>query len=163
MKVAIIAAIGKNRVIGRDGKLPWHIPEDLKRFKRLTTGHAVLMGRRTYESIGKPLPDRRNVVLSSRVIPGIETHPSPEEALKALAEEQLVFVIGGAAVFSNLLSKAHHLFLTIVEGEYEGDTFFPEYEEMVGMEFSLVRSEQLKDCMFLDFMRIPQESSLNPV
>jgi len=100
MKLILIAALSRNRAIGKDGKIPWRIPEDLRRFKELTVGNIVLMGRKTYESLGNPLPGRRNVVLTSRLIPGIETHASLETALQALRREEKVFVIGGGTVFA---------------------------------------------------------------
>ena len=90
MKIIIIAALNENRVIGKDGKLPWHISDDLKRFKSLTVGHTVLMGRKTYESIGKPLPNRRNVVITSGQISEIETYNSIEIALERLKDEEKI-------------------------------------------------------------------------
>jgi hypothetical protein len=87
MKLIIIAAIARNRVIGKDGKLPWHIPEDLARFKQLTTGHTVIMGRKTFDSLGSPLPYRTNIVITSRVINGVKSFPSLEFALQALKHE----------------------------------------------------------------------------
>jgi dihydrofolate reductase len=106
VKLAIIAALARNRVIGKDGNLPWHLPEDLKRFKRLTSGHPVLMGRKTFESLGKPLAGRRNVVLSSHPVPGVETFASIPEALSALAGSELVFVLGGGQIYAQLLEQA---------------------------------------------------------
>ncbi len=103
MKLIIIAALNKKRVIGHNGKLPWHISEDLKRFKRLTIGHAVLMGRKTFESMGKPLPDRRNVVLSSKKIPGVETYSTVAAALGALKDQEKIFMIGGGKIFERVL------------------------------------------------------------
>lgn len=149
-EIVLIAAVAEgNRVIGRDGRLPWHIPEDLRRFKRLTTGHAVLMGRRTFESIarrlGGPLPERRNVVLTSRGElpdhPGVEAHASVEEALEALSGEEVVFVAGGASVYRELLPEADRLELTLVEGEWEGDVFFPPYEDLAEESFRVVVEE----------------------
>lgn len=154
MKLAIIAAIGKNRVIGSGGKLPWHVSEDLKRFKRLTTGHTVLMGRKTFESIGKPLVNRRNVVISSKPIPNVETYPSIEAALKALANEEAVFVVGGGKIYSQLLAKADELYLTLVETTVEGDTFFPPYEHLLGPTFTLTREEQHIGYTFRDYRRV---------
>ncbi len=154
MKLAIIAAIGKNRVIGSGGKLPWHVSEDLKRFKRLTTGHTVLMGRKTFESIGKPLVNRRNVVISSKPIPNVETYPSIEAALKALANEEAVFVVGGGKIYSQLLAKADELYLTLVETTVEGDTFFPPYEHLLGTTFTLTREEQHIGYTFRDYRRV---------
>ena len=129
MKIIIIAALNENRVIGKDGKLPWHISDDLKRFKSLTVGHTVLMGRKTYESIGKPLPNRRNVVITSGQISEIETYNSIEIALERLKDEEKIFVIGGGTIYAQLLDKADCLYLTIVHNKIEGDTYFPEYEK----------------------------------
>lgn len=154
MKLAIIAAIGKNRVIGKAGKLPWHISEDLKRFKRLTTGHTVLMGRKTFESIGSPLPNRRRVVISSKAIPGVETFFSVDEALAALADQGKVFVIGGGQVYMQTLDRADELFLTLVDREVDGDTFFPPYEDILGTKFRLTAEEKHKGYRFLDYQRI---------
>ena len=159
MKILMIAALDRNRVIGRDGKLPWHISEDLKRFKRLTKGHVVLMGRKTYESLGKPLPDRRNVVLSSGPIPGVESYRSLAEALRALKDERTVFVIGGGEVFRQALPIADGLHLTIVDGEHEGDTFFPEYEHLIGTTFEITVHEDHEGFSFVDYKRLDRTPS----
>jgi len=159
VKLAIIAAIAKNRVIGKDGKLPWHISEDLKRFKRLTTGHAVLMGRRTFESLGQPLPNRRNVVLTSRPIPGVETYSSLPGALKALKDQERVFVIGGGNIFSQMIERADELYLTDVDQEVQGDVFFPPYEHMIGKTFHLVAREDHNGYAFLDYARLSPRRS----
>ncbi len=145
-QLILIAALAeKNRVIGKDGKLPWHISEDLKRFKRLTLGNPVLMGRKTFESIlqrnGKPLPDRKNIVLtSSRCyphLPNVVTYPSLDRAMDGLADEERVFIIGGEKVFAETLLLANRLELTIVEDDYDGDAFFPEYEYLISGHFKL--------------------------
>ncbi|MHC5112975.1 MAG: dihydrofolate reductase [Planctomycetota bacterium] len=131
MTICIIAAMSENRVIGRDGGIPWHLPEDLKRFKRLTTGHAVIMGRRTYESIGRPLPNRRCIVLTRRDgydASGAEVVRSFDEALDLAAEEEMVYVAGGSEVYAMALPFADRLELTFVDGEVEGDTYFPEVD-----------------------------------
>ncbi len=153
MKLAIIAAIGKNRVIGRDGKMPWHIPEDLQRFKQLTSGGIVLMGRKTFETIGKPLPNRRNVVVSSTPIPGVETYSSIENALNVLANEGRVFIIGGGQIFAHFLGRADELFLTLVDAAPEGDTFFPLYEELLATRFHSTHTEQHAGFTFADYVR----------
>ena len=153
MKLAIVAAIARNRVIGKAGALPWHVSEDLKRFKRLTTGHAVLMGRTTFESIGKPLPNRRNVVVTSRPIPGLETYPSIESALDALKDQELVFVIGGGRMYAQLLDRADELYLTFIERDVEGDTLFPPYEDLLRRAFTPVFREQHDGFVFIDFVR----------
>ena len=155
----MIAALDRNRVIGRDGKLPWHISEDLKRFKRLTKGHVVLMGRKTYESLGKPLPDRRNIVLSSRAIPDVESYRSLAEALRALKDENTVFIIGGGEVFRQALPIVDGLHLTIVDGEHEGDTFFPEYEHLIGTTFVITGKEDHEGYSFVDYMRLGRTPS----
>jgi dihydrofolate reductase len=154
LTLALIVAIGKNRVIGVNGKLPWHISEDLKRFKRLTTGHTVLMGRKTFESIGKPLVNRRNVVVTSKHIPDIETYNSVDEALKALANQDKVFVIGGGQIYAQLLERADELYLTFVENELEGDTFFPPYEQHLNTMFALTLEEAHEGYIFRNYKRI---------
>ena len=153
MKLAIIAAVARNRVIGNMGRLPWHIPQDMKRFKQLTTGHAVLMGRKTFESLGRPLPERRNVVITSSTIPGVESYPSIPRALEALAGEDLVFVIGGGKVFAQLLDKTDILHLTIVDQSPPGDAFFPPYEHLLGSQFTLTNREEFPGFAFEDFAR----------
>ncbi len=155
MQIAIIAAIALNRVIGKDGKVPWNIPEDLQRFRRLTMGHPVVIGRRTYESIGHPLEGRRNVVIASRKIPGVEVFPSIRDAVNALEDEGLVFVIGGGMVFRETLSAARLLYLTLVDQEPEGDTYFPPYEHLIGTEFALTAREAHPGFTFADYARIP--------
>ena len=154
MRIAIIAAIARNRVIGRNGRLPWHIPEDLARFKQLTTGHVILMGRRTYEAIGGPLPGRRNVVVASQPVPGIETHPSIDAALTALVDEPFVFVIGGSSLFAAFLPRADLLYLTRVEQSPEGDTFFPPYETILERRFRLTSTEQHTGFRFEDYEQV---------
>lgn len=159
----MIAAVAEgNRVIGRDGSLPWHISEDLKRFKRLTTGHAVLMGRRTFESIasrlGGPLPERRTVVLTSGGElpdhPEVEACASVEEALGALAGEEVVFVAGGESVYRQLLPEADRLELTLVEGDWEGDTYFPAWKHLVGDEFEVTDEEPRNGYRFVTLDRV---------
>ncbi len=153
MKLAIIVAIGSNRVIGINGALPWHIADDLRRFKRLTTGHAVLMGRKTYESIGKPLVNRRNVVITTKQIPGVETYASVDAALTALANQEKVFVIGGGQIYGQLLEKADQLYLTFVDREIEGDTLFPPYERLLETKFRLTYKEEHDGFVFADYER----------
>ena len=151
MKLIIIAALNKKRVIGKDGRLPWHISEDLKRFKRLTLGHTVLMGRKTYESMGKPLADRRNVVLTSKNISGVETYSSIGTELDALKEEENVFVIGGGEIFGQFLDHADELRLTFVDNDMDGDVLLPSYEHLIGSRFSLVNEEQHDGFVFRDY------------
>lgn len=154
MKLIIIAALSRNRVIGKDGKVPWHISEDLKRFKRITTGHTVLMGRKSYESIGKPLANRRNVVVTSKQIPGIETYKTLEEALRSLENEEQVFVIGGGNLFAQMLDRVDEMYLTLVDQQVEGDVFFPSFENLIGKRFREVRREQHEGYAFVDYSRL---------
>lgn len=129
LDLAVIVAASTNDVIGRDGELPWHLPDDLKRFKRLTLDHPVVMGRRTFESIGRPLPRRRNLVLSSRPAyapDGVEVFPSLERAIDAAAPAGgTLFVLGGSRVFAEALPRARVLHLTRVLAEVEGDVVLP--------------------------------------
>lgn len=129
--LALIVAVGRGGLIG-DSKghfgLPWHLPEDLRRFRALTTGHAVIMGRRTHELIGRPLPKRRNLVLSRRPeleLLGCEVVGSLDDALTRVTDDPMPFVIGGAQLYASALPKVTHVFLTEVDREAEGDTFFP--------------------------------------
>jgi dihydrofolate reductase len=128
MTVSIIVAAAENNVIGGNNQLLWQLPDDLKRFKSVTTGHTVIMGRRTYDSIGKALPNRRNIVISRDAglkIEGCETANSLEDALQLAAGEKEVFVIGGGRVYEQAWDKADKLYLTRVHTEKEGDTFIP--------------------------------------
>ena len=131
MRISLIVAMAENRVIGRDGRLPWHLPKDLKRFKKLTVGHPMVMGRKTFESIGRPLPKRRSLVLSRDPAyrpPGAEVAASLPEALARLAADEEAFVIGGARVFAEALPLAERLYLTLVHAEVAGDVRFPEID-----------------------------------
>ncbi len=155
MKLILIAALSPHRVIGRGGTIPWHLSDDLKRFKRLTTGHTVLMGRATYESIGKPLSQRRNVVLTSRPIDGVETYRSLNDALTNLKDQEKVFVIGGGTLYAQTLGLADELMLTRVEQHVEGDVYFPPFEHLIGSTFILVQRESHPGYTFEDYRRIP--------
>ncbi len=139
-KVWIIAAVSENNVIGHGNALPWRIPEDLARFKALTLGNTLIMGRKTFESIGRPLPGRTTVVLTRRkdfAAPGVLVAHDPEAAL-SLVKGPVAFVAGGADVYRLFLPFASKLFLTRVHGVYEGDTYFPPFDPD---QWSLVSSE----------------------
>jgi len=124
-----IAAMSKNRVIGVEGRIPWHISEDMKFFKRTTLGHIVIMGRKTYESLGKPLPGRENwVVTRGAEIPGVRVLRSLEEIPES-SDARSVYVIGGAEIYKALLPRCREILLTHVELEAVGDTWFPKFEE----------------------------------
>ncbi len=154
MKIILIAALTRHRVIGKDRAVPWDISEDMQRFKRLTTGHVVLMGRGTYDTLSAPLTNRRNVVLTSHPIEGVETYPTIGAALEKLQNEGEVYVIGGGQIFAQLLLSAHELQLTIVDQKVEGDTFFPPYEHLIGPVFRLASEERHDGFSFLDYVRI---------
>lgn len=128
--IAIIAAVSENSVIGRHGQLPWHIGADLKRFRALTWGNVLIMGRRTYTSIGRPLPGRRSIVLTTRsdfMPEGVEIAKSLDAAIAMTEREATLFLIGGAAVYDSGLPRANKMYLTRVHAEVEGDVFFPAY------------------------------------
>ncbi len=127
-RICVIAAMASNRVIGRNNTLPWHLPADLKRFKALTMGHPVVMGRKTYESIGRPLPGRRNLVITRKrgySAPGCEVFHSLDEAIAACRGAQEIFIIGGAELYRESLQRAHRLEFTELRAEFEGDAVFP--------------------------------------
>jgi dihydrofolate reductase len=130
-ELQLIVAMAKNRCIGSEGGLPWHVPEDLKRFKRLTKGHAVIMGRKTYESIGHPLEGRRNIVVSRRqglAIEGCEVVTSVAEAVELAHETDAApFVIGGATIYEAALPRVTRIELTEIDREVAGDTFLPPF------------------------------------
>jgi dihydrofolate reductase len=128
MRIAIIVAAGENGVIGRDGTLPWHLPAEMRHFKKTTMGHTVVMGRRTWEEIRKPLPGRRNVVLSRQEgfqAPGAEVLHDLDELAMLTEDRPPIFVIGGAALIAETLPVASDLYLTRVHAEPPGDTFLP--------------------------------------
>jgi dihydrofolate reductase len=129
-RICIIAAMAANRVIGRNNTLPWHLPADLKRFRALTLGHPVVMGRKTYESIGKPLPGRRNLVITRNrdfSAPGCELVASLDAALAACRGASEIFIIGGAELYRESLARAQRLELTEIHAAFEGDATFPEF------------------------------------
>lgn len=129
--ISLVAAMARNRVIGAGGRMPWHLPEDLKRFKKLTMGAPLIMGRKTHDSIGGPLPGRRNIVVTRRpgaIFRGCEVAHSLDEALALAGDAPEVFVIGGAELYRAALPRAERLYLTRIDAEYPGDTVFPEFD-----------------------------------
>lgn len=128
---SIVVAVARNGVIGRDNRLPWKLPKDLAYFKRVTMGHPVVMGRRTWESIGKALPGRLNIVVTrnpSLEAPGATVVPSLDDAWKAAGDAAEVSIIGGTSIFRDALPLADRIHLTEVEADVEGDTFFPDFD-----------------------------------
>ena len=127
-RLTLIVARARNGVIGRDGTLPWRLPEDLAHFKRTTMGHPIVMGRRTWESIGRPLPGRRSIVVSRQagfIAAGAEVVPSLDDALALCAGAEEVFVIGGAQLYRDALPRAERLIVTEIDADFEGDTHWP--------------------------------------
>ncbi|WP_316785334.1 dihydrofolate reductase [Pedobacter frigiditerrae] len=127
-KLSIVVAISENKAIGKDNQLLWHLPADLKHFKEITSGHTIIMGRKTYDSIGRPLPNRRNIVITRKAdlqIENVEVVNSLEEAISLCKNEEEVFIIGGAEIYKNSISLSNRIYLTTVHKEYEADVFFP--------------------------------------
>lgn len=164
MRIGLVAAVARNGVIGRGGELPWRLPDDLAHFKKVTLGKPVVMGRRTYESIGRPLPNRLNLVLSrsAKEIPGCTVVRSADEAIAAAEAKgaRELWVIGGEAVYAAFLPRADVLELTHVDAEVEGDARFPRFERGAWREagasdhpvdprhahpFRIVRYERVRD------------------
>ena len=132
MIISLIAAIGKNNVIGVDNKLPWKLSADLKRFKAITSGKPVIMGRKTFESIGRPLPNRKNIIITGDKnynADGCVVVHSSEEALNSAKGSEEIMIIGGEQIFREFLPKANRMYLTIIDKDFEGDAYFPKYNE----------------------------------
>lgn len=130
-RITIVVAMAGNHAIGRDGGLPWHLPGDLRRFREVTMGHPLVMGRRTHASIGRALPGRLNIVIASDpacAAPGCIVVPGFDEALRAAGAVPEVMVVGGAAVYAVALPRCHRLVVTEVHAEVDGDTFFPAFD-----------------------------------
>ena len=129
--LSMIAGMAHNRVIGKDNQLPWHLPADLGWFKRTTMGKPIIMGRKTHESIGKPLPGRQNIIISTNTdlqLAGCDVVNSPEAAIELVSNEPEIMVIGGALIYELFLPHVDRLYLTQVDAEVDGDAFFPDYE-----------------------------------
>jgi dihydrofolate reductase len=143
-RISIIVAMANNRVIGKNNDMPWHLPSDLKHFKTVTLGKPIIMGRKTYESIGRPLPGRKNIVISRNkdyILEGCETATSLEEAIKLVNYEEEIFIIGGGNLYKQAINSADMLYLTFIDLEVDGDTFFPDY--------TLLNIQELKRDKFL--------------
>ncbi|CAM4233484.1 type 3 dihydrofolate reductase [Pseudoalteromonas byunsanensis] len=133
MIISMIAAMANNRVIGQDNKMPWHLPSDLKHFKRVTLNKPVVMGRKTFESIGRPLPGRRNIVITrseSYSAQGIEVVSSPQAALELIGDVEEVMIIGGGNIYEQFLPMCERLYLTFIDLDVAGDTCFPDYTKV---------------------------------
>jgi len=157
-KISIICALSENRAIGKNGRLLWHIPEDLERFRKLTLGHPVIMGRKTFESIGKPLPDRLNIIITQKsdfTHPGCVICHSLTEAIEAAAkkEKEEIFIIGGGQIYTQAIGLADKLYLTLVEGNFEADTFFPDYSAFKKVVFEKKGEAQGLKYQFIELER----------
>ncbi len=141
--LSILVAMAKNRVIGKDNTLPWQLPPDLKHFKQLTMGHHIVMGRKTYESIGRPLPGRTSIIITRQPdyqVPGAIVVASIDQALKVSSEGQEIgqeiFVIGGAEIYQQALELCQRIYITEIQQEFDGDTLFPELNQQEWREIS---------------------------
>ena len=163
MSIKLICAISKNNVIGNENKLPWNLSEDLKRFKKLTSHNLIVMGRKTFDSIGRPLPNRKNIVLSNNSnleIDGVEVFNSPDEVIslyKEIPEKKDMYIIGGTFVYKLFLEYCDYLYITYVDKNFEGDAFFPKIDWKA---WNLTREEEKYDeneklkYFFRDYKRI---------
>jgi dihydrofolate reductase len=159
-RIYLIAAVASNGIIGVDGRLPWHLPEDLKHFKKLTLGHPVIMGRKTWESLGKALPGRENIVVSSQAgyeAQGAAVASSLEGALALCADEPVAFVIGGYRLFLDSLPLAAGIVLTEIQREFAGDTYFPDFERSAWRETQR-EAHTAADGMRFDFVLYERKS-----
>ncbi|WP_024611648.1 type 3 dihydrofolate reductase [Pseudoalteromonas sp. TB64] len=148
MIISMIAAMANNRVIGLDNKMPWHLPADLQHFKKVTTGKPVIMGRKTFESIGRPLPGRRNIIItrnSEYQAVGIETVTTPEAALELVCDVEEVMIIGGGNIYQQFLERTDRLYLTFIDLDVKGDTQFPDYQKVANWEVKSEESKQPDD------------------
>jgi dihydrofolate reductase len=145
MEIIILAAMARNRIIGRDNKLPWHIPEELRLFKKTTMGYPMIMGRKTFDSFPAPLPGRRHIILSRNLEyspQGGEYAPSLSAALNLCDQSDKVFIIGGAQIFTQAVAVATTIILTLIDRDVVGDVFFPEFSEE---EFYMAESTHYPD------------------
>ncbi len=132
MSISLIVAVSTNNVIGVRGELPWHISEDLRRFRKLTTGKPMVMGRKTFDSIGQPLPERRNIVITRDpefTAPGCDIVASPDAAIELVGEAADVMVIGGSQIYAAFLPRARRIYLTRIHAHIDGDTYFEKLDE----------------------------------
>lgn len=161
-KISLIAAMANNRVIGKDNDMPWHMPADLKHFKSVTMGKPVVMGRKTFESIGRPLPGRQNVVISRNKEwqhDGVLVAQSTEEALSYLKDAPEIMIIGGGNIYEQFLPLATSLYLTFIDLDVDGDTFFPDYTKVATWEQTDVQENSADeknkhDYQFVTFKRV---------
>ncbi|MGY6274320.1 dihydrofolate reductase [Methylomonas sp. MgM2] len=151
MKISLIVAMANNRVIGLNGRMPWHLSADLKRFKQITMGSPIMMGRKTFDAIGRPLPGRENLIISRNENyrqPGCRVFTSIETGLDYASACGELFVIGGATLYEALLPTADYLYLTLINRRFDGDTYFPEIDYN---EWRVLSREDVEDDPLVDF------------
>lgn len=160
MIISIIAAMDNNRLIGNNNQLPWHLPADFAHFKAVTMGKPIIMGRKTYESIGKPLPGRINIVLSRNpdiAYEGVECVTSFDDAIALVPDAEEVMVIGGSTIYEMLLPRVDRLYLTYVDGEFKGDAWFPDFDQSEWLEKDVVTrasdEKNIYNCHFVTLER----------
>lgn len=162
--ISLLVAMDKNQLIGKDNDLPWRLPADLAYFKRVTMGHPIIMGRKTYDSIGRPLPGRENIIVTrdtSYEAEGCKVIHSIEEIVKMNEQtDQELFVIGGAEIFKEILPYSDRLYITEINEEFEGDTYFPAFDkskwEVISEEKGIKDEKNPYDYKFLVYEKIPQ-------
>lgn len=159
MMLSLIAAMDNNRLIGKDNALPWHLPADLAYFKSVTMAKPILMGRKTYDSIGRPLPGRQNIVLTrgDAEIEGVTVVKSINEAMEAAGDAEEVMVIGGSSIYELVLPEVQRMYLSFVDGEFEGDAWFPEFDEneweIIDEKVQFVDEKNAHACRFVTYQR----------
>lgn len=162
--ISLLLAMDKNQLIGKDNDLPWRLPADLAYFKRVTMGHPIIMGRKTYDSIGRPLPGRENIIVTrdtSYKAEGCKVIHSIEDIVKMSEEtDQELFVIGGAEIFKEILPHSDRLYITEIEEEFEGDTYFPAFDKdewkIISKEKGIKDEKNPYEYTFLVYEKIPQ-------
>jgi dihydrofolate reductase len=162
--ISLLVAMDKNQLIGKDNDLPWRLPADLAYFKRVTMGHPIIMGRKTYDSIGRPLPGRENIIVTrdtSYKAEGCKVIHSIEEIVKMNQQtDQELFVIGGAEIFKEILPHSDRLYITEINEEFEGDTYFPAFDKaewkVISEEQGIKDEKNPYDYTFLVYEKIPQ-------
>ena len=163
MEIILIAAMARNRVIGRNNEIPWHIPGEQEMFRRITWGCPLIMGRKTYESIGRPLPGRRNIIItrnSRNNMQGCEAVHSLAEALQIYEHDKKVFIIGGGQLFQQSIKLADTMILSILDKDIEGDTFFPNFTES---DFKLISSQKISGPVSYSINTYCRTASLLPL
>lgn len=159
MRIILIAAVAKNLVIGNDGEIPWDLPEDRRRFRKLTQGHVILMGRTTFRALGRPLPLRRNVVITHHPLQGIESYPSLGLAFDRLSLEPIVYVIGGGQIYRQTIGLAHAMQLTLLDKAFPGDVTFPDYQLDIGTIWKETSREAGAWWSYVEYERLAQKGT----